>query len=330
MTNKKRLYLLDVLRVFAILLVFNSHSDALYPIPALATGGALGNALFFIISGYLLKIRSAFLPHIGKRIARLYPGVFIVVTTYIIIGNLKLNGFGDFVSYYIWPTNFWFFGAIILFDILTFCLEKLQFRNHFIWFSFIMAVIYILAYVLIVDKSVWSVEEPGLQTAAQWFKVIYYYYIYALGFYLSQRSEKRLTPASPSPKKLLILACLFFVLSNAVKLLFVWNTSLLILQFLPQLLGIAFVYYALRAGLAYEERYLASTSERFRQFVGVLSNMSLEMYLVQFMAIGYLGVRFIFPLNIVIALAATMAMAFVLQKIDQWLSNTAIKLFSHS
>ena len=57
--------------------------------------------------------------------------------------------------------------------------------------------------------------------------------------------------------------------------------------------------------------------------------MSLEMYLVQFMAIGYLGVRFAFPLNIVIALAATVAAAFILAKIDQWLCKAVINLFSH-
>ena len=45
---KKRYELLDFLRVLAILLVLNSHLDNLYPISALATGGAAGNGLFFI------------------------------------------------------------------------------------------------------------------------------------------------------------------------------------------------------------------------------------------------------------------------------------------
>lgn len=39
-------------KFFAVLLVLNSHLDKCYPIPALATGGALGNALFFFVSGY--------------------------------------------------------------------------------------------------------------------------------------------------------------------------------------------------------------------------------------------------------------------------------------
>lgn len=45
---------IDYLKTVAVLLVINSHFDCLYPIPALATGGAMGNALFFIVSGFCL------------------------------------------------------------------------------------------------------------------------------------------------------------------------------------------------------------------------------------------------------------------------------------
>ena len=54
MKKNVRNELLNLMKVFAILLVFNSHCDPLYPVSYLATGGALGNSLFFIISGYLL------------------------------------------------------------------------------------------------------------------------------------------------------------------------------------------------------------------------------------------------------------------------------------
>ena len=52
-TTKRHYEFLNLLRVFAVFLVFNSHCDALYPVSALATGGAMGNALFFVISGIL-------------------------------------------------------------------------------------------------------------------------------------------------------------------------------------------------------------------------------------------------------------------------------------
>ncbi len=39
-----------------MLLVFNSHLDRIYPIKEFATGGAIGNTIFFFISGYILLI----------------------------------------------------------------------------------------------------------------------------------------------------------------------------------------------------------------------------------------------------------------------------------
>jgi peptidoglycan/LPS O-acetylase OafA/YrhL len=43
---------LNLLRAIGILLVTNSHFDALYPDPRMGTGGAFGNAIFFALSGY--------------------------------------------------------------------------------------------------------------------------------------------------------------------------------------------------------------------------------------------------------------------------------------
>jgi peptidoglycan/LPS O-acetylase OafA/YrhL len=43
---------IDFLRFSAIVLVINSHMDSFYPIPELGTGGALGNALFFMLSAF--------------------------------------------------------------------------------------------------------------------------------------------------------------------------------------------------------------------------------------------------------------------------------------
>ena len=48
---------IDALKVIAIFMVLNSHLDFLYPIPALAAGGAAGNSLFFIISGFFVRFK---------------------------------------------------------------------------------------------------------------------------------------------------------------------------------------------------------------------------------------------------------------------------------
>ena len=55
---------LDILKFFAVILITNSHFDNQYVYAkGLATGGAIGDALFFFISGY-----SLFLGRVGQLV----------------------------------------------------------------------------------------------------------------------------------------------------------------------------------------------------------------------------------------------------------------------
>ncbi|MFM2007655.1 MAG: hypothetical protein RLZZ09_3310, partial [Pseudomonadota bacterium] len=79
----------DALRCLAILLVINSHMDILYPIPQLSTGGAIGNALFFMLSAYGITLSErrkpqALAEYLGKRISRIYIPVWTCVLLLIV------------------------------------------------------------------------------------------------------------------------------------------------------------------------------------------------------------------------------------------------------
>ena len=70
------------LRFVAICLIVNSHLDAYYPTPMLATGGMLGNSLFFMLSAFGLAIswRShprPFSEWYGRRIRRILPPIWV-------------------------------------------------------------------------------------------------------------------------------------------------------------------------------------------------------------------------------------------------------------
>ena len=57
-TIKERNVGIDVLKFLAIILITNSHMELLYgKYNALATGGAIGNALFFFCSGFTLFLK---------------------------------------------------------------------------------------------------------------------------------------------------------------------------------------------------------------------------------------------------------------------------------
>jgi len=68
----------NILRFIAIALIINSHLDEYYPIPYVATGGAIGNSLFFFVSSFGLLLSEmknprGFLDWYSKRVKRIYP-----------------------------------------------------------------------------------------------------------------------------------------------------------------------------------------------------------------------------------------------------------------
>ena len=76
---KQRDISIDILKFIAAIMITNSHMELLYgKYSALATGGAIGDVLFFFASGFTL-----FLGRMGRfdnwykrRINRIYPTVF--------------------------------------------------------------------------------------------------------------------------------------------------------------------------------------------------------------------------------------------------------------
>ena len=76
-TAKVRYNFIPYLKTLAVLLVINSHLDAYYPHSALATGGALGNALFFVVSGFCLAdIHDKFDKWYFYRVLKIYPQTY--------------------------------------------------------------------------------------------------------------------------------------------------------------------------------------------------------------------------------------------------------------
>ncbi|MBR3764387.1 MAG: acyltransferase family protein [Clostridia bacterium] len=311
--RKTRIALLDVLRVMAILLVLNSHLDPLYPIPALATGGAAGNGLFFILSGYCLTLQPTFLRHMGRRALRLYPGAFIAFGVQLLLGMKTLSGPVDALRQFLWPTAFWFVGAIVLFDALLYWLDKLHFTRHFGVFTLMVAILYFAAYLLIVDKTVWSVEEAGLTTPQQCFKLIYCFYIYALGYTL----RKRGVPSWAKSHAGLVfgISAGLFAFSFGFKLILSRFPATMPLQFLTQLAIIGFTGGAILCANALERWWTRISAPGLRRAFAAFAGVSLEMYLVQFPVIS-LCKALSFPINVLTVLVATVSLAFLLHWLD--------------
>lgn len=122
------LYFINYLKMFACMLITNFHMDIVYPenISILAIGGDIGNNIFFTISGFTLYTSLIKEKNVGllnwylKRCKKIIPYVLLFYFIDICCGTIKINTLGTFFYYIIFPTAYWFTGAILVLYIFLF------------------------------------------------------------------------------------------------------------------------------------------------------------------------------------------------------------------
>lgn len=115
---KKRDGAVDFLKVIATLLVLNSHMGICYGShSALATGGGIGDALFFFVSGFTLFMgrKTDFVNWYKRRIGRIYP-------TIIAMGLVACLVFAQDFSFIeiMSASKYWFLQCILVCYLLLF------------------------------------------------------------------------------------------------------------------------------------------------------------------------------------------------------------------
>lgn len=107
---------IDILMCLAVLLVVNSHCDALYPDAwrFLATGGIFGDALFFFCSGYKLALgrMDRFDIWCKRRIVRIWPSVIVWDVLAAAVFSLPLTPTTLFDGWK--PAGYWFLKCIMI------------------------------------------------------------------------------------------------------------------------------------------------------------------------------------------------------------------------
>lgn len=308
-----------VLRAVAILLITQSHLDGLYPVPMLATGGALGNALFFMLSGYGLAKRSPhgsqagspgrFWPWLHRRLTRLYPSLWLTVLVLGVLaqGHWQTWQWGDYLRELIYPTRFWFISAMVLFYLLIYpVLTRSWLRQHLGRWLLLLAGVYLAAYVTVVDMAYFSVEGPG------GFKWIYYFALMRLGVHLADAQDDATPPRRRDVWALGGCLAGFFALKAVFS-----QGWLLPAQCLAQWILLPTVVYALRVARS-PRVTLAMAHPAMAPIVLFLAGTTLEIYLTQsfLYRLPWL-VALPFPLNVgVFALLCAVA-AWAIRKLAQ-------------
>lgn len=324
---KGKILSIAILRCLATALITNTHFNNVWPSESLAVGGLLGDVLFFMISGYCLinSKSSNFFSWYLKRILRIYPAILLMTCFNLVVGYFTMEGKSLF-SALIYPTFYDFVGAIMLLYIPFYFYRKLislktsgegiskevtarcdSFLNNKSLIGFIAVfVIYMVAYLLIVDKS-----EYRMNAVTHPITLFLYFTAMVAGAALKRIDflNKR------NNKWLWVLACVISSIGYALLITYVrsheWTFEYQIVVNIVLIIAAVLVF---KAVFLFEEDFKrilypnGDTDTWQSKCIWKLSELTLDIYVVQHVIINYLQ-DIVFPLNLMLIVPAIIVAA---------------------
>lgn len=322
----------NLLRCLAIALVINSHMDAFYPIPVLGTGGAIGNALFFMLSAYGLMLSEKkrpqrFQDYLIKRIFRIYPVVWMSILLlifplllfyylksseyfFILASEFSLNSpLGFFSIIFYPPSAFWFLQALMTFYVCGFVLIKNYNNKKIIYSTLFLVLIYAALYLRAESYGSLIIEQEMN------FKLVFYFLIFIFGIFLASVEHK------------IKYQGVFDYLMLLLFILVIYGHKLLVMmtggkyaeyQFVQQMAIFPLVFYFLKISQSVWMGKLFNIEAWAGRCAAFVAAMTLELYIVhgplRGLMLPYLGG---FPGNIIAYLPFVFFASYVLHKLTK-------------
>lgn len=288
-------HFIDLIRAFAALLITNSHFDSIYPISALATGGLIGNSLFFIVSGFCLtQITLPFFTWYRKRLIRVYPPVLIMALVGICIGDYSISNWSSFIEAFIWPTYFGFVGYIVLLYIPYYFVIKSGFLKIKSKMNIVIAILVWLALCVL---RVFNINILGYA---------YYFLLMCAGAHINLKKIR-----SKRSSVFFAISIFLIVVYFGVEALIDSQLLLDMIKFVPLYIGVVLFIISLQN----MESVIKKTPQKLWGGVQFLSRHTLEIYTTQVIILHHVidikpwGFKFLFvTIEILIA-------AYILRKI---------------
>ena len=301
------------LRALAILLVINSHLDKYYPIPYIATGGAIGNSIFFFLSAFGLYISQHessqhFKDWFTHRIGRIYPSLWIVlISLYMPIliwrGKLCYSTVITFIGYFFSPP-YGFLQYLLVFYLLAFPLLKNLWKTNILVILGMLSLLYIGCYISIVDLSRWSVEESP-------FDLIHYFMVFIFGIYIAKKSQDIIY--SGVMNYIYLFSLIGLVYTHKYLML---KGLYLEYQFLQQASIYPILYYLLKIS---RSPFIMTKLMRvpfLSRPVDFIANNTLEIYLIhETISYPILYMQMPFPINLIVFLLLTLCLSAIVNRL---------------
>ncbi len=300
--SNKRDCWITVSRALAAVIITNAHYKGVYPIPALAAGGLLGDVLFFAVSGYCLaNIRQSFHKWYKRRILRIYPSIVLTCLLFISIGFYKPSGLLDVVNLSIYPTNCHFVASImILYIVFFFVMTQPRTPSNIILIMSSVAIAFFVYYAGFYDKSTYRIDNVRM-----WPIRVLFFEAMLMGAYFKRERNRLLNQRD---WRYLVIAPFILISYLASKLLFVKYEWLSPYQLANWVALLATLYTILRIMIGLEDR-IQALPRVVLAGTAFVASITLEIYIVQYELIPRLANKATFPLNFILVTSTIVVLA---------------------
>lgn len=305
--EKSRNYALDFLKCIATMMVLNSHMSVCYPnFEYLATGGAIGNCLFFCVSGFLLIPAvgggESFVDWYKRRIRRIIP----TLITMGIVATIVFSRSQELIDVLV-GKRYWFVQCILIYYVFAYLIRRWFYNSlHWVFLIVLGAIIGLYVwYMATHEVNTFTIYTGGYE-ALKW-------EIYFLFFLFGAMLNRLSLGKSRWWDVVGLVVCI-----GAWYGCMAWcgPTKYQLFTIIP-MFGI--LYFAYRVGdLASVKRVFASAG--IGKLLLIIGNLCLDCYLIQF---DIITDRFnvIFPLNVPLIWCLTLLAAYGLNILSKLIAS---------
>lgn len=300
--NQNRVPAIDILKFFAVFLVMNSHMEICYPkFQFLATGGAIGDALFFFASGFTLFLGRdlRFDQWYKRRINRIYPSILAAAIVAYVVWHFEEN-IGDILI----GKRYWFIGCIMIYYIFLYPLKKN--KNEKIIYGIFLGWLVIM---VISFFSIWKGATDPYSKGL--FRCLLFFLFMLQGAIMGKHSESFNFKWWHLPL-LIASAGIWFGLVHLYS-----GSSLIIISIIP-LLILTYSMYCFCDAKIFSKLY---SSKVLGGVIFVISQLCLEVYLIQKFIFTDAYNRF-FPYNVIVIMLVVIMVAYIVKMISEFISQT--------
>ena len=289
---------IDFLKAIATLLVLNSHMGVCYKdYSFLATGGAIGDALFFFASGFTLFLgrMDTFDNWYKRRIMRIFPTVFVV-------GLIAALFFGDNNSFLdiILCKQYWFIPTILICYIPLYLIRRFFNGRQTVIAGLVYLMLFGICFIILYDNHALFYGKNIL-----WRK-FFYLSLMIFGAIVGKNKDRI------NWKPWMLLALIGSVFFFYILIYLLNGSSMQIVSSIP-LMGISFCIYVLGDSRLIKR---IDNNSFCGNLIYILGSICLESYLIQNYIISD-SLNILFPLNILIIAGLVLVSAYAIHMVSE-------------